>query len=386
MRLFVVLFVALFISSCAENDQSNDVFRYHITGIVENRDGVKVSLIPESNSLDERQTAIIEQGKFEFRGESRVIEPVEIRLEDDIINLESSYSVSSLILEPGETIVEFELTRLNDSYKFSIPKFEKGNLNKELLDFFYKFEDAVKGGSWVFGDSLKMDSMIRKVYPIARERSLEVIKDQFTNGSPELNGFIFNEIIIKRLSRNGLFDKKNLALLDIKKINELHSLLDQSIISPSHNQLFSDVIIQLNSNDNSIVFIDFDLQDSNDKILKLSNIVGDNRYTLVYFWFSGCRPCRDFNKQMNEHYSYLRSKGVEIVAVNVDENKSKWIQSSSQDDLQWINLYAGDKSGLEERYSVRGFPFKMMFDSNRASEKIDLKTTESIIFWSRKLD
>lgn len=385
MKIIIYILILFICFSCEVNTSITEGFSYTISGIVKDHDGVELSLIPQGGNIEDRITTVVENGTFEFKGKSSSVMPAQIRIESDVKNSIEFSSSSTVLLEPGEVLLTFDLSKEENNYRFSKPVIIEGRLNSELYKFIADYKLAVKGGSWVFNDSIRIDSMKRLVYPITRNNVFSLLHNQFEKGHPRINAYIFKETIIGSLNGKGFLSKDNLSLNDIKEISILHAKLDTTNISNEDSDLFDNVLLQLNGNSDAVVFKDFTLPDQKGHNYNASELVGRNNYVIMYFWFSACKPCRTFNIQMKEHYSELRAKDIEIVGVNVDTYKSQWIQSSEKDGIEWINLFAGDTSGLEEKYGIRGFPFKMVFDKNKDSQDIHLTTTENILLWSQSI-
>ena len=119
------------------------------------------------------------------------------------------------------------------------------------------------------------------------------------------------------------------------------------------------------SNGKSRRFKDYNLLSADNLEMKLSSIGESNNYTVLYFWWSGCAPCRKFNRTVKPKlYKELNSKGIELVSISVDESTEKWRKASERDRISWINLYAGPVTGIRQDYGVRGYPTKVIVNKN----------------------
>lgn len=389
MKIFTHIISVLIISlgslSCEHKEPVTTDFEYVITGSVNNGEGVKIALIPEGTSTEDRLVAVVKDGVFEFSGTSDRIKAATLRVEDDIVQMKGSYATSMILLEPGRVKVNFDIEGGEGNYRLTMPTYDEGDKNKELLSFFREFKSAVDGSTWVFGDSIKNDSMVKHVYPQPRKNVLDLLDAQFKSGTPEISSFLLSEIVMKKVHRNGMFYKENMSIANVKRISELFHNVDSLSVSSEGYELMNDAIFQLNENGAFRPFADFTASDSEYVDQQVSGLLKESEYTLLYFWFTECRPCRMFNLNLKEHYPLLQTKGIEVIGVNVDDSRKKWMKSSSQDDIGWKNLYVGGGSGVETKYGIRGYPFKLIFKKNREPVEVEIKSVEEVLSWANNI-
>lgn len=79
-------------------------------------------------------------------------------------------------------------------------------------------------------------------------------------------------------------------------------------------------IIQVKVDDNFEINKLFKIDQSE---LNFSKIVSSNELTLIYFWATWCQSCRIQMPHLEKVYSKYREKGLEIVAVSLDEDNQK---------------------------------------------------------------
>lgn len=65
--------------------------------------------------------------------------------------------------------------------------------------------------------------------------------------------------------------------------------------------------------------LDFSLSGDNGTTIKLSSY--KNQIVYVDFWASWCKPCRQSFPFLNEMHQRYASKGLKIIAINLDDNK-----------------------------------------------------------------
>ena len=84
------------------------------------------------------------------------------------------------------------------------------------------------------------------------------------------------------------------------------------------------------------------------------------------FWASWCGPCRAENPNVIRLYKKYHDKGLEVLGVSLDDNKSKWVQAIMEDGLPWLNGsdLKGQASEIARVYGVRSIPFTLLLDEN----------------------
>ena len=74
------------------------------------------------------------------------------------------------------------------------------------------------------------------------------------------------------------------------------------------------------------------------------------RVVLVYFWSTWCRPCTEDLPQIRSLYAQYRSKGFEIVGINLDNSTDVVKPFMSQNRVTWPQIYR--PGGLESPMSI----------------------------------
>ncbi len=123
-------------------------------------------------------------------------------------------------------------------------------------------------------------------------------------------------------------------------------------------------------------FIDFEMVDTNGNLQKLSELEG--KTILLDFWASWCAPCRKENPNLVKTYNKFKSKGLEIFAVSLDENKEKWLNAIEKDELNWyhVNDLKGQGNKASLIYGVEGIPDSFLIDENGIIVARDLRGKE----------
>ena len=83
---------------------------------------------------------------------------------------------------------------------------------------------------------------------------------------------------------------------------------------------------------------DFSIKDQNNNTINLESVVNKNNYTVLLFWASHCSHCMVELPKLVTWYNANKNKGVEIIAIALDANKSKWMQTINDYNFNWLNI------------------------------------------------
>lgn len=107
--------------------------------------------------------------------------------------------------------------------------------------------------------------------------------------------------------------------------------------------------------------VEISMKTSEGQTKKLSKVKA--KLILLDFWASWCVPCRRENPELVRLYNNYKSRGFEIYAVSLDQNKEQWMSAIKKDNLPWINV-----SDLQENnkaaklYGVSSIPDNFLID------------------------
>lgn len=120
-----------------------------------------------------------------------------------------------------------------------------------------------------------------------------------------------------------------------------------------------------NMTSNGQSFIDVTIPSMNGGGLKLSDIVRDNKLTLVDCWASWCDPCRAEMPDVVSLYEKYHKKGLEIVGVSFDEDETAWKNAVRAMNMTWpqaSELRSWDNI-MTRKYGVTSIPYTILIDS-----------------------
>ena len=94
----------------------------------------------------------------------------------------------------------------------------------------------------------------------------------------------------------------------------------------------------------------------------MSNLKG--KVTIIEFWASWCKPCRVENPNLVRLYKEMHSKGLEIVGVSLDRNRSSWLRAIDDDGLIWnhVSNLKFWQDPIAKLYNIRAIPASFIID------------------------
>lgn len=107
---------------------------------------------------------------------------------------------------------------------------------------------------------------------------------------------------------------------------------------------------------------DFTLPDPQGNMVTMSEVKG--KIKIVDFWASWCGPCRLNNPALRKLYEEFHPKGLEIIGVSLDTNKTAWENAIKKDGLNWVNVSSlkGWNCDLVRLYNIKGVPALFILD------------------------
>ncbi len=92
----------------------------------------------------------------------------------------------------------------------------------------------------------------------------------------------------------------------------------------------------------------------------------ESNLTLLYFWSADCGHCTESTKILKSYYGQLKAKNIDIFAVNIDKDKTKWLKKVEENEIEWLNCYDPEgESGFREKYYVFGSPLLYVIDKDK---------------------
>ena len=146
----------------------------------------------------------------------------------------------------------------------------------------------------------------------------------------------------------------------VEQLQELYNLLGERAKNSEYGRIIAAQLSDLGRVAVDKVAPDFTVNSPEGKPISLHGIKAKAK--LVVCWASWCGPCRAEIPNVIRLYKRYRDKGLEVLGVSLDDDKSKWVQAIMEDGLPWLNGsdLKGQASEVARVYGVRSIPFTLL--------------------------
>lgn len=124
----------------------------------------------------------------------------------------------------------------------------------------------------------------------------------------------------------------------------------------------------------------FSGEDISGKKISLNQFLG--KTILLDFGADWCVPCKKEIPEVKRIYSEFHSKGLEIIGISFDKDRTSWKENIENEKMNWHHIYEGlnntKKSSISKMYSVQPIPAYILInekgiivDRYRGADKAD---------------
>jgi peroxiredoxin len=109
----------------------------------------------------------------------------------------------------------------------------------------------------------------------------------------------------------------------------------------------------------------FSLEDIDGNVLSLNQFKG--KTVLLDFGAAWCVPCVKNHPEIKRIYDEYHSKGLEIIGISFDKEKSSWKENIKKEKLNWQHIYegmsnVGEEGSISKSYYVQPIPAYILID------------------------
>lgn len=379
-KLFWILcFLFLSIQAdCKKLIGAADSVSFFFQAYVEGMDGERITLVIPSYTGSQKLSAVVQNNSVVIEGKIADKEVAAKLMHDkDIVEPIGIYSAYPFILAEGKSVLRFSATQRKDyAGRYRLDHFEmlQGATALEYVKYKRVLTKIIDNVSFSI-DPAYRDSIYTHVAPEKRrlfESTYMALEDSIQSAYIKVK-------LLEEFNRTFLYRNENGQLLaNPVFMQEQFEKLQPQLRGHTDFAYFKDVLTE-KAEQKAVEFRDYTLQTLTGDPVKLSSIVAANRYTVLYFWFGGCQPCRAFMKKEKRHYAAIRAKGIEFIAINTDEVYGVWKTISEKEQMQWYNLYAGTRSSIIHHYQVQAYPTKVIIDNQFKIVKQDFSSLRDLL-------
>jgi len=356
MKNLLIILAILFLASCTDKPV------YNIQGVVDADFEGKVYLKKQVGYLLETIDSVeVKDNAFEFNGT--------IELPDMYgITLEGKEGVKRFCLENSD--YQFKITDrvaesevLGGEYQPKINSFmaEMAKMDEEERSMIIRLRKVWKNESATDQDKKTIDIELKKL----RNNKLMFAKNYVHNNTNNPHAPIVIDMYIRNfLTLDQLDSVYQTFTTDVKK-SDFGSIIGQSIVNTRLSAVGEP-------------FLDFSVPGVDGKMIKLSEVVKNNKLVFIDFWASWCSPCKATIPHLKKLYSEYHPLGLEILAVSYDDNKEKWLKAIEDEELTWLNgsNLKGWGCPTSHQYALRGIPATILISNDGKIIARNLKIEE----------
>lgn len=345
-----------------------------LEGQVENlKDSTTIELAYYSMINNKRQrtidSAIVIDGKFRFEGKIEELTAAQLYFPDN--------AAARIYMEP--TNMELWIDR-NAPYAYKLSGTKVEIENRDLRKYTGPLDKNIFQNLTSTLNEIKQYNLLKENAP-----DRDSLKNVINNHLAEINIYrgAKDSVLYNFISQHPSYqiapDLLYLLLeqgtFDVDTIKPLYSILPTPIKNSIMGKFTADKIKEEENKKNSSVggiAPDFTRESSSGKSIRLSDFRNKN-YVLLDFWASWCIPCLKEIPNVKKLYGKYQSKGLEVIGVSLDDDKSRWLEAVNKQNLnEWPQILSKEqqdksvfeKDDLSEIYNFDGIPFYILIDKS----------------------
>lgn len=268
-----------------------------------------------------KDTAIIENGKFNLEIPFKGAQALFMHME-----YEPGYRPFKVVFDRPGTIYA-NMDAQSHAVKFSgleTPMIFNDFNNKEIA-MYGQINDELNrkfGSAYPDRSAPRYNALMLERERLLKEKTIELLKDQVSKfpGSYATTYALAEKTAAYPLNlKEELYNKLTAVGKANEKGKELYAMIQGTKGSAIGNAI-----------------ADFTLNDPEGRPITVSKFKG--HYVLIDFWASWCGPCRASFPRLKQVYEAFHKKGLEILSVSIDADKTNWLKAVVEEQLPWTQV------------------------------------------------
>ena len=326
--------------------------------------GKKVYLETQSETgAVAKDTAVVENGKFELKGNSLLPDV-------GFVRIENQDGMVPVILEEGSITLNYQTDTIQNSSvsgTMNNDKFQSYNNESKAifkkLTAFQKTNQETMMKARQTNDTVTINALVKEFNSYQEE--MNELSKKFIDKNPDaflsvllLENFLMRQYL-KPEEVKSYYDKLDKKLYETKSAQSIKKNLD-SMLSLSQGKPAPD----------------FSAPSPEGKTISLKESLG--KVTIIDFWASWCKPCRIENPNVVALYKEFNSKGLNIIGVSLDKDANSWKEAIAKDGLTWaqVSNLKHWQEPIAQLYNVQSIPATFILDNKGNIVARDLRGEE----------
>ena len=363
--IFLFLFIGL--SSCKKTSNDSYTVNFDLKGVV---DSVEVSLHPVTHDRNTPEIAkgTMVNGKLELNG--KVTEPTAA-----YVKLQDGYGLIPIILDNSDIDITGEVYSTPYGNEGMVDyDFSKLNIKgSELTDKYLKIYAIKDSLGQVLSEGRKQFEKINKEYAAARmandKEKIKEIEDSpnfkelenfDTSFHQKLEKIYYDKIMEGKDSFWGPLTMLTYYVYFIPTMRPIYEAFSEEAKNSTYGQMVKKELYPVGRPGDKLE--DFQSVTDNGDSISMFEIAGKNQYTLIDFWASWCKPCRQEIPNLRKLYEKYSDKNFHILSISIDENDEAWRKALDTEQLPWTNC-RDTEGDIAKVYGVKSIPMLVVVDS-----------------------
>jgi len=302
-----------------------------------------------------RDSAILENGKFMFDGETDSVTGVQIVLNREGTGYEGATEGKGLFLEDGVITIKDSSGSLRGAIISGTP-----NNDAQL-----RFHEEV---------TLPLNELHAELAKKQQEATPEMLDDEAFTAELTVMEQYFNAQLNK-LTGDFVYANPDVLvslyqLMGItgiesnERVEYLYNNLSDNIRQSPFGQELGAKIERLKLFEVGATMPEITLPDTGDMPVSSSDFEG--QYLLIDLWAAWCAPCRAENPNLVALYNKYKNRNFNILGISLDESKEEWLAAIQKDGLTWTQVSDLKfwESAAVAHFGIASIPTNYLIDSS----------------------